>query len=155
MKTIFRAEQFVPTQFDSAEQKAKFANQFVKFVESDYDLKCFPEWFYKRLSMTFGHIAHYNKMSFHNTFFDTLGGKLKFINYTINASCCGQPEFTYSDVEKVIVAWAKETGQLKKIEDKIEIETYNIKKYYVEAYLSQLTPEDRTEIFNKFSTVKE
>ncbi|MHA2046150.1 MAG: hypothetical protein ACW99G_15265 [Candidatus Thorarchaeota archaeon] len=109
-KTIvkqFNAEQFTPTQFDTAEQKAKFANHFVKFVESGFKREKFPKWFYTRLSMTFGHIAHYNLDGFYAQWFTTTERQMEFLNHTLNHPCYGQPEYTYSDVEKEIIEWLK------------------------------------------------
>ena len=56
----FVAADFVPTQWDTAEQKAKFANALLTFVAQDFPRSKFHESFYRRLSNTFGHIAHYN-----------------------------------------------------------------------------------------------
>jgi hypothetical protein len=54
----FRADQFTPTQFDSAAVKAEFANRLAEFIERDFPQHLFTKAFYRRLSMTFGHIAH-------------------------------------------------------------------------------------------------
>ena len=56
----FVAADFVPTHWDSAEQKAKFANALLTFVAQDFPRSKFHESFYRRLSNTFGHIACYN-----------------------------------------------------------------------------------------------
>ena len=56
----FVAADFVPTHWDSAEQKAKFANALLTFVAQDFPRSKFHEGFYRRLSNTFGHIANYN-----------------------------------------------------------------------------------------------
>lgn len=114
---LFRPEQFTPTEFHSAADKAKFANHFVRFVESDFKATLFPKWFYRELSMTFGHIAHYNQGGFYGTFFNDLRGRLEFLAITAGEvglyaesgmGICGDPTFTYSDVEKVLRAWVVE-----------------------------------------------
>lgn len=64
---MFTANQFTATKWESAEQKAKFANHFVRFVKSGFKPTLFYSWFYKRLSMTFGHIAHFNRQGFWHT----------------------------------------------------------------------------------------
>ena len=102
---LFTAEQFTPTKFDTAEDKAKFANHFVRFVESDFKSTLFPKWFYTRLSMTFGHIAHYNQSGFYSEFFESTMDKVRFLEQTRLAGCYGSPEHTYCDVERVIVKW--------------------------------------------------
>ncbi len=107
---LFTAEQFTPTKFGTAEDKAKFANHFVRFVESDFKSTLFPKWFYTRLSMTFGHIAHYNQSGFYSEFFASTMDKVRFLEQTRLAGCYGSPEHTYCDVERVIVKWVRDSG---------------------------------------------
>lgn len=96
----FEPSEFVATQWDSQEQKAKFANHFIKFWDSNFDKKYFKKWFYQRLMNTFGHIAHYNQLGFWEEFFENNDGKQRFKDITLNHPCYGSPTHTYSDVEK-------------------------------------------------------
>lgn len=105
MKKIFSANQFVATKWEPAEAKAKFCNQFVKFVEGGFKWEHFPKWFYTRLSLTFGHIAHYNQLGFYETFFTNTNDQADFIQQTLNYPAYGDPTFTYSDAEKAIKQW--------------------------------------------------
>ena len=98
----FTAEQFIATKWEPAEQKAKFANHFVKFVKSGYKYSLFHKWFYNRLSMCFGFIAHYNKNGFYDTYFADIEKIVRFWQVIENFPCYGDPEYTYSDVEKVL-----------------------------------------------------
>jgi len=109
MKTLFTASQFTPTAYDSAEQKAKFATQFVRFVEADFKRTLFPKWFYKALSCTFGHIAHYDQNGFYHTWFRDTRAKLAFLDRTLEFPRYGDPKFTYSDVETVLARWVAES----------------------------------------------
>lgn len=104
----FTASQFTPTKFDTAEDKAKFANQFVRFVESGFKWTIFPKWFYTRLSMTFGHIANFNQQGFYATWFGSTESKLAFLRQTLSGGQYGDPAYTYSDVEKALAAWVRE-----------------------------------------------
>lgn len=115
MKTAFSASQFVATKWDTAEDKARFANQFLNFVESDFAASKFPKWFYKRLSMTFGHIAHYDQSGFWSEFFRSPEGKVRFIEQTLRHPCWGDPTFTYSDVEKELKSVLAMSGVLEKV----------------------------------------
>lgn len=113
---------FAPTQWDSATTKAAFARQFIKFVESDFSMKSFPKTFYTRLSMTFGHIAHYNQIGFFDTFFRSTVDKVRFLRMTLRHSCCGDPKFTYCDVEKFLQNWLEENEILDKYEYRLDCE---------------------------------
>ena len=100
----FTAGQFTATQFDTAADKARFANHFVRFVDSGYKETLFYDWFYRRLSMTFGHIAHYNRAGFYYHFFQDKNAQLYFMTATRQGGGYGDPAYTYSDVEKAIKA---------------------------------------------------
>jgi hypothetical protein len=58
-KGPFVASQFVSTQWNTAEQKAKFGNTYLHFVDSGFERSLFTKQFYSRLSNCFFHIAHY------------------------------------------------------------------------------------------------
>jgi hypothetical protein len=100
----FVAADFVPTQWDTSEQKAKFANPLLTFVAQDFPRSKFHEGFYRRLSNTFAHIAHFNRDQFYNHFFLTAKDKLEFLEQCVTWPCHGDPTFTYSDVERAISA---------------------------------------------------
>lgn len=100
--TPVRASDLTPTQWDTAADKAKFANHLLKFIDRDFPETQFPNWFYKRLSMTFGFIAHFNQGGFYGTYFRDLQGKQRFVDALARHRCYGDPTFTYSDVETII-----------------------------------------------------
>ena len=125
-KKLFSAKDFVYGKFYSAEDKAKFTNQFVKFVESDFSVKHFPKWFYQQLSNTFGHIAHYDREGFYQTWFSNEKSKLDFIIWCKEYNIIGSPEYTFSDVEKALQIWLVN----QKIEEKLQlgVELINFEK---------------------------
>jgi hypothetical protein len=100
----FVAADFVPTRWDTAEQKAKFANALLTFVAQDFPRSKFHESFYRRLSNTFGHIAHNNSAGFYERFFLTAEDKLEFLEQCVTWPCHGDPTCTYSDVERAVGA---------------------------------------------------
>ena len=55
----FEPDQFIATQWSTAEDKAKFANALMKFIAHEFPRQSFSKALYQRLSNTFGHIAHY------------------------------------------------------------------------------------------------
>jgi hypothetical protein len=107
---------FVATEFSSVEDKEKFALQFKTFVSRGYTKDEFPKWFYTRLSMTFGHIAHYDQLGFYLHFFGNgVRGILEFVQHCLSWSCHGEPTFTFSDVERHLQAWLREHQVIEKL----------------------------------------
>jgi len=107
MKPVFHASQFTPTEWNSAEDKAKFANHFVRFVTGGFKYSVFPKWFYHRLSNMYGHIAHHNKAGFYDTWFSSPDRAVSFIERIEQHHAYGDPAYTYSDVEKALTEWMK------------------------------------------------
>lgn len=121
--TDFTADRFTATKFHDAEEKARFARQFIKFVQWDFSRKQFSKAFYKRLSMTFGHIAHYNQGGFFEEFFTTTEGKVRFLRQTLAHPCWGDPTYTYSDVERALQSWLRRHDSVNKYEQLLAVET--------------------------------
>jgi hypothetical protein len=108
----FTAGEFVPTEFESAEKKAKFANDLCAFVSADFKTALFTEKFYNRLQLTFGHIAHNDKHGFRAEFFGSLAGKIEFLKQTLQWPAYGGPTYTYCDVEKALQKRLRAAGVL-------------------------------------------
>lgn len=104
-KNIFTTEGLQPSQFSTAEEKAKFLNDLANFVKSGFLYTKFSKKLYTRLSMCFGHIAHYNKDGFYHTWFDTERGRFEWIQHIAKHTCYGSPEYTYSDAERKFIQW--------------------------------------------------
>jgi hypothetical protein len=119
----FTPAQFTATEFSTGEDKAKFCNQFVRFVESDFSFTLFPKWFYSRLSMTFGHIAHYNQHGFFNTWCERTYDKYSFLARIANHKPCGDPRYTYSDAERFIAEYVQDSGLVEKYQQQVASET--------------------------------
>lgn len=109
----FSASQFTPTQWSSATDKARFANQIVRFVQSDFDPNLFTKATYERLSMCFGHIAHYDRGGFYATWFASTEDRAKWLYYVSKGGAlgaCGDPSYTFSDVEQALSKWVQHSG---------------------------------------------
>src|ERR1700733_10963749 len=98
----FTAAEFAPTQWDSAEDKAKFANALMKFIAHEFPRQSFTKPFYWRLSNTFGHIAHHNLDGFYGAFFERDADKVVFLEQTLSWPHFGDPTLTFSDVERAV-----------------------------------------------------
>src|SRR5580704_13877943 len=99
---VFTAAQFVPTQWATADDKAKFANTLMKFIANEFPRQSFTRSLYHRLSNTFGHIAHTNIEGFYGAFFERDLDKVVFLEQTLSWPHFGDPTFTFCDVEHAV-----------------------------------------------------
>lgn len=106
------------TKWDTVSDKEKFIAQFKKFVNGGFKRRDFTEAFYTRLSNCFSHIAHYDIHGFYSTWFITTGDQVDFIKNTLNQGGYGDPEYTYSDAEKIIKSWVFERQYLQALQEK-------------------------------------
>jgi hypothetical protein len=72
-------------------------------MAADFKTTMFTEKMYRRLVMTFGHIAHSSRQVFLAEFFENLGGKVAFLEQTLMWHPCGDPAWTYSGVERAVL----------------------------------------------------
>ena len=101
-KGPFLPTELTPTKFSTAADKAEFGNHFLRFIESEWAQALFTKDFYHRLSMCFGHIAHVDRPTFYETWFTSDQDRLCFLEKTLKWPCWGDPEYTFSDVERAI-----------------------------------------------------
>ncbi len=101
----FSANQFTATKWASTEDKAKWANHFVRFAESDFKETLFYKDFYTQLSNMFHHIAEFNRQGFYSVWFSTDQNKIRFLKRCLESASYGDPSYTWSDVESVIRQW--------------------------------------------------
>jgi hypothetical protein len=101
-KGPFLPSDFTATKFSTAADKAEFGNTLLRFIESEWALALFTKSFYNRLSMCFGHIAHYNRTQFYEEWFSSLAAQVRFLKHTLRFPCYGDPEYTFSDAERAI-----------------------------------------------------
>jgi hypothetical protein len=117
--TDFTADRFTPTTWEPAKKKARFAKTFIRLVEADFPRRQFTKAFYHRLVLAFGHIAHFDRWGFFDTFFTTTEGKVRFLRLTLQWPSYGDPAFTYSDVEKAIQSWLLQNDVLAQYERRL------------------------------------
>ena len=111
-KGPFLPAEFLPTPFSTAADKADFGNTLLHFLDADCEKNLFTKKFYNRLSMTFGNIAHYDIRGFYSKWFDSDHHRLAFIGNLLRWPCYGDPEFTFSDVERAIQRVVSERNYL-------------------------------------------
>jgi len=118
----FQTQDFTPTQWATAEEKARIANKLTRFILGGFQQGSFTKAMYQRLSNMFGHIAHYNIHGFYFEWFEATDKCLRWVKNMTNNWLVGigDPKYTWSDVEKVLVQWVKDnqiTIQLDEIND--------------------------------------
>ena len=101
-KGPFLPSHFTATKFSTAAEKAEFGNTLLRFIESEWAPALFTKSFYNRLSMCFGHIAHYCRSQFYDEWFSSASAQVQFLKHTLRFLCYGDPEYTFSDVERAI-----------------------------------------------------
>jgi hypothetical protein len=102
MHTFFTASDFVPTKWSTAEEKAVFGNNLFHFMLTGFLADRFTEKLYTRLSMCFGHVAHIDRHGFAETWFDGPESIASFVNHLMYWPCHGDPDYTFSDVERAV-----------------------------------------------------
>ncbi len=115
-KGPFLPSEFVSTAWSTAAEKAAFGNTLLHFLDADCSRQLFTRKFYTRLSMTFGHIAHYNLEGFYDTWFTRDRQRLAFVQKLLRWPCHGDPKFTFSDVEYAVKRVMRERNYLSRFE---------------------------------------
>jgi hypothetical protein len=98
--------------FESDSEKAAFANALCRFMSDDFRESLFTQKLYRRLALSFGHIAHFERDCFYNHFFRDLQGKVTFLEETLVWVPCGQPSHTFCDVERAVLARLRKSNLL-------------------------------------------
>lgn len=145
----FKSSDFTPTKFDTAGQKAKWANHLVAFLEARCPLSMFHGWFYTRLSTTFMHIAHYNRLGFHEVWFCTAQNRARFVKHLLDYRVCGDPAYTYSDVEAAIQAHVRKSAIVERMVLDARDEKEAQDKLKAEVSLAALPPHVRRQVAEK------
>lgn len=107
MRKLYYARHFQPTAWDTAEEKAEFANLFIRFVESDFSRQLFTGKFYQRMVCMFGFHAFPNSQNFWDHYFGDEAGRRRFIQNCIEHRHAGDAGMTYSDVHARLQDWLR------------------------------------------------
>lgn len=121
----FTAQDFTGTKFASAEDKAKWANKFTKFILGGFQRSSFRKDIYRQLHNMFGHCAEYDLDGFHHTWFEDTDKCLHWVETVATTWLVGigQPQFTWSDVEIKVVQWMRDNNIHDQIAGYLQAET--------------------------------
>ena len=116
-KTKMKLPLFAPFSngLSSSEDKRKFAENFIRFVESDFLRNKFTKTFYGQLSNTFGYIAHCDIHGFYAAQFSSRTRQINFVKQSLQYPCDGSADYTFSDVEAYLKDWLNRTGVLNRL----------------------------------------
>ena len=109
----FQAGDFTATRFATAADKAAFGDMLMGFIVADFPAGGWNDKLYRRLSNCFGHIAHCDRGGFYQTWFADTPGKVRFLHHTLRSVPCGDPQWTWCDIERAIVDRLRESGVLR------------------------------------------
>ena len=117
MYTFFTASDFLPTKWSTADEKAQFGNTLLHFMLTGFLAGRFTEKLYTRLSMCYGHIAHFDRQGFSETWFDSPESIASFVNHLMQWPCHGDAGYTFSDVERAIQREAARLNLVAKVNE--------------------------------------
>ena len=80
-KGPFGSQQFTATQWSTADDKAQFGNQLLRFTDEGFPQSLFTKTLYNRLSQCFQHIAHHDLHGFYGTWFAAPGDQARFLDH--------------------------------------------------------------------------
>jgi len=120
MATIkpFNVEQFTATKWATAADKAKWANDMASWVSRGFPVSGWRKGLYDRLHVNlYGHIAEFNMGCFYDVWFANSYKQLSWMKYVLQGGhfgIFGDPDCTWSDVERAFQTWLKESGLVEK-----------------------------------------
>ncbi len=72
--------EFKDTKFMTAAERAKVLRQWIRFLKSGLEFRCFTEALYHHLIQHCDFIAHYNRMGFYDVYFADPGRTSRFLD---------------------------------------------------------------------------
>lgn len=78
-RPTFAPEQFTASRYDTANEKATFANGLVRFIAGGFRKTQFTQAVYEGLRLRFGHIAHFNRHGFYDEWFSSNARCARFL----------------------------------------------------------------------------
>lgn len=127
--------------FDGAEAKAALGNQLLAFIAEDFPRRCFTLSFYRVLCQHFGMIAHYDSHGFWAEYFTTTADKLRFLEELTAHPCWGDPAWTFSDLERAVIARLRSAGLVARLRLVLARETETTERALLNELQARYQPE--------------
>lgn len=116
MKQRFGPESFTATEFTTADEKAKFVNEAIRFFTAECPRSLFTKLLYKHFSLHAGHIAHFNRDGFYDVWFESAGKRFEFVERIVNPIAWMSFAPGWRDVERALQIWFREADLLQKLQ---------------------------------------
>jgi hypothetical protein len=115
MSKLFSPEQFIPTKYDTAEEKAKWANAMSSWIQEGFPKSGWTSNLYYHLYQhMYNHIAHSNAHGFWCEWFSTLPQQVDWLDYARRGGASGirsgDPSASWCDVEEAFTTWLRTSG---------------------------------------------
>ncbi len=114
----FCAKQFTATQWHTAADKAKWANDMAAWVQRGFPEARWRRGLYHHLATyLYSHIAHYTMHGFYARWFATPYKQLEWMEYVLRGGASGiygAPTDTWCDVERAFQLWLRQSGLVEK-----------------------------------------
>ena len=143
-KPLLTGAAFKATKFNSGDDKATFGNQLLAFIAEDFPERRFTQAFYRELTGHFGLIAWYDKHGFWAEYFTRLPDKLRFVEEIMGHACYGQLEYTYSDLERVVISRLRSAGLVERLRAAAAQDREAIERALLNRLIERYRPELRT-----------
>ena len=140
-KPLLRAADFKPTKFHDGAAKADFGNSLLAFIAADFPRPRFTLRLYHLLSLHFGMIAHYDIHGFWAEYFTSTAAKLRFLNDLVSYPCWGDPAFTFSDLERAVIARLRSAGLVERLREALAQETEAAERALLNRLQARYQPE--------------
>ncbi len=140
----FRSEDFTPTKWAAAEEKAKISNRLTRFIIGGFQQSSFTKGMYQRLSNMFGHIAHYDINGFYSTWFTDIKSCRDWVEHITGSwlSGIGDPRFTWSDAEKALIQWIQDNQIAEQLDELYRLDIEQKERTMLTALQQKYAPEE-------------
>ena len=134
---LLQAASFTPTKWHSAEDKARFGNQLLAFIAADFLKAKWTNAFYGELCQHFGFIANYGQHGFWQEYFADLPSKLRFLRDLTQHPCYGDPAYTFSDLERVVIGRLRAAKLVERLREAVARDTEAIERALLRKLLAK------------------
>lgn len=150
MTLRFTEDQFTPTKFSTAAEKAKCATDFMRFFRADCPQTMFSKKLYYFLHQHAGHIAHYDNFGFYSEWFSSVRKQMAFLTrFVESANTFHGCSPDWKDVERALLKSLEEEQILTRYALRLRHALNDQLVFDARRALLALSPELRTHVIEE------